>query len=564
MIYYVCKYTPTHVLECFGEETKRIDPSIYNFDKSDALMHPNICSYGKSILEYCLNNNIEELVLINCCDSIRRLYDVLSLKGRLKFLHLVDLPRKNTCCSINLFKNEILKLIEHYESYKHIRFDINRFSQIARSLDNIHPSYAYENNKVNLVLLGARCKPSLISLIENCDVKVAYNYTCTGDNLYYDKLQENEDPLLWYAKSTIEYFPCLRMADLEKRKELLYENKDKFHGIIYHTIKFCDFYSYEYAKLKNNINIPMLKIETDYTEQSEGQMKTRIEAFIESLKPKLSTGLQEKNSTPVEKSSDKLIFMGIDSGSTSTNAVIIDKDKNILSYSVVRTGSKSSIGVENAFNTALKNANLIPSDISFIVSTGYGRTNISFANESVTEITCHAKGANFVNPDINTIIDIGGQDSKVIRLDSAGDVIDFSMNDKCAAGTGRFLEMMAKTLEISIDHMGPLSLGWKENIAITSMCSVFAESEVISLIADNKEKSDIIHGLCNSIASRTISLLDRVKKQGKYMMTGGVAKNIGVVNAIEKRLGETIIIPDEPEIIGALGAAIIALEKGVK
>jgi predicted CoA-substrate-specific enzyme activase len=199
--------------------------------------------------------------------------------------------------------------------------------------------------------------------------------------------------------------------------------------------------------------------------------------------------------------------------------------------------------------------------VDFIISTGYGRVSIPFADQNVTEITCHAKAAYFINSDTRTIIDIGGQDSKVIRLDSSGNVKDFSMNDKCAAGTGRFLEMMARTLEISIESMGEESLKWKEDIDITSMCTVFAESEVISLIAENKDKADIIHGISKSIANRVFSHIGRLGEQGGYMMTGGVAKNKGVISAIEEKLREKLYIPEKPEIMGALGAALIALEK---
>ncbi|MCY6371207.1 acyl-CoA dehydratase activase [Clostridium ganghwense] len=567
MIGYVCKYTPIDILESFGEKVIKIDPSISNFDNSDALMHPNMCFYSKSVLEYCLNNELNEIVLVNCCDSIRRLYDVLKTKKEFNFIHLIDVPHKSSCCSVELFKKELLRFIKHYEHYSGKIFNVNDFKNILLNKISNGNNKPANTTSLNIAVLGARCKNSLIHIIENCNVKVAYNFTCTGNNITYSNFGENEDLLTYYSQNLLKSFPCLRMAALNKRYEVINENKKNITGIIYHTVKFCDFYSYEYTRLKNKIHLPMLKIETDYTEQSEGQLQTRIEAFIESLKVKqytnnnLSTKYKRDINIIVDKYLDKKLVMGIDSGSTSTNAVIMDENKKIISYSIVRTSAKSSIGAENAFKEALRKANITKKDISYIISTGYGRVSIPFANENVTEITCHAKGVHFLNERVRTIIDIGGQDSKTIRLDANGNVIDFAMNDKCAAGTGRFLEMMARTLEISIDELGPLSLKWKENINITSMCSVFAESEVISLIAQNKEKSDIIHGLCNSISSRTISLIDRIKREGAFMITGGVAKNIGVVKALEKKLKEKIYIPEEPEIVGALGAAIISLEK---
>ena len=194
-----------------------------------------------------------------------------------------------------------------------------------------------------------------------------------------------------------------------------------------------------------------------------------------------------------------------------------------------------------------------------MVSTGYGRVSIAFADENVTEISCHGKGAHYFNPKIRTILDIGGQDSKAIRLDERGEVVDFVMNDKCAAGTGRFLEAIARTLEIDISEVGPEALKSTEAIEITSMCTVFAESEVISLIANNKEKCDIANGICNAIANKAFSLMRRVGLEPDFMMTGGVAKNPGVVRAVESRIGGKLYICPEPEIVGAVGAALYAL-----
>jgi predicted CoA-substrate-specific enzyme activase len=195
-----------------------------------------------------------------------------------------------------------------------------------------------------------------------------------------------------------------------------------------------------------------------------------------------------------------------------------------------------------------------------IVSTGYGRVSIPFADKSVTEISCHAKGARYFCPHVRTILDIGGQDSKAIRLSETGEVEDFVMNDKCAAGTGRFLEAMARTLELDISELGPVSLKSQETVEISSMCTVFAESEVISLIAQNKEKADIAKGVHRAIAGKACSLLSRVGGEPTYMMTGGVAKNQGVVQAVEEKLGAKLFLCKDPEIVGAVGAALFGLE----
>ena len=256
-----------------------------------------------------------------------------------------------------------------------------------------------------------------------------------------------------------------------------------------------------------------------------------------------------------------MYVLGVDSGSTSTNAVILDENKKIVAFDVVRTGAKSGESADKVLQNVLEKAGISKDQLAAIISTGYGRVSIPYADENVTEISCHGRGAHYFNPAVRTILDIGGQDSKAIRLSETGEVVDFVMNDKCAAGTGRFLEMMARTLEIDISQLGPISAEWKENIEITSMCTVFAESEVISLIAQNKEKADIAHGLHNAIAGKAYSLLRRVGLNEAYMMTGGVAKNPGVVKAVEERIGSKLYICEEPEIVGALGAALYALER---
>ena len=214
------------------------------------------------------------------------------------------------------------------------------------------------------------------------------------------------------------------------------------------------------------------------------------------------------------------------------------------------------------YDLALEDAKITKDDVKFIVGTGYGRVKIPFANINLSEIACHGRGAHWCIPTIRTIVDIGGQDSKVIRVDKNGKLLDFGMNDKCAAGTGRFLEVMANALETKLEDMGKISLQSKNPALITAQCGIFAETEVISLIAEGKAVVDIIAGLHDSIASRTLSLVNRVGLELDITMTGGVAKNIGVVNSLEKKLGVEIKkIPIDPQIIGALGASLFAKEE---
>lgn len=251
------------------------------------------------------------------------------------------------------------------------------------------------------------------------------------------------------------------------------------------------------------------------------------------------------------------ITAGIDIGSLSTDAVILKGDE-ILSYSVVPTLSSSEAAANLAYQAALSDAALEMSRVERVVATGYGRSSTDLADKAVTEITCHAVGARHLFAEAMSVIDIGGQDSKVIRLSEDGRVEDFAMNDKCAAGTGRFLEVMARALDTELTSLGDLSALAVQDVRISSTCTVFAESEVVALVAGGTSKEDIIRGLHRAIAERIYGMVVRLRANPPYVMTGGVAKNSGVVCAIEERLQTRLLLPKEPQIVGALGAAIIA------
>ena len=267
-----------------------------------------------------------------------------------------------------------------------------------------------------------------------------------------------------------------------------------------------------------------------------------------------------------------LIVAGVDVGSLTGKAVLLKfnsennpSEPEILASSVVPTRILPSKTSNDAMDIVLKESGLSRDDIEFIVGTGYGRVRVPFANQNISEITCHGRGAHHFLPSVRTIVDIGGQDCKVIKIDETGKLLDFAMNDKCAAGTGRFLEVMAKALEMSLDDLGPLSLQSTRPALITSQCSVFAESEVVSLVAEGKRVVDIVAGIHISIASRIMSLVNRIGLEPDLTMTGGVAKNIGVRKALEEKMGiEIKQIPIDPQIIGALGAALIARDELLK
>ncbi len=252
-----------------------------------------------------------------------------------------------------------------------------------------------------------------------------------------------------------------------------------------------------------------------------------------------------------------MITAGIDVGSISAKAAII-QDNRLLGARVILTGYNAQDAGRHVFEQVLSELDLTASRIDRIVATGYGRNSIQFAGKAVTEITCHAAGGFFLNPAIRSIIDIGGQDSKAIVIDKNGKVQHFSMNDKCAAGTGRFLEVMARALEVDLDAFGELSLHADNTASISSLCTVFAESEVISLISKGAKRENIIAGIHASIASRIMAMGARIGITPPVMMTGGVAKKIGVVKALEEKLNTPIIVSEYAQVNGAIGAALIA------
>jgi len=254
-----------------------------------------------------------------------------------------------------------------------------------------------------------------------------------------------------------------------------------------------------------------------------------------------------------------MFTLGIDIGSASSKAVILKDGIEISGWAVVPVGTGTT-GPARALEQALANADITMADIKRTVATGYGRITFSAADQQISEITCHGKGVFFLIPTTRTIIDIGGQDAKVIKVDGKGVVTNFVMNEKCAAGTGRFLEVMARVLEVPISQMGEISDAAQQVVPISSTCTVFAESEVISQLSAGKVREDVVAGIHLSVAKRVAGLAARVGLQPDVVMTGGVAQNHGVVKALEKELGINIKVAPMSQITGALGAALLAYE----
>lgn len=256
----------------------------------------------------------------------------------------------------------------------------------------------------------------------------------------------------------------------------------------------------------------------------------------------------------------KTITAGVDVGSVSSQALVLT-DNDIFCYSNVHTGSSSPDSAHKAMNMALEGTGIKVEDIQFTVGTGYGRVNVPFANKTITEISCHARGAHWLFPSVRTILDMGGQDCKAIRCDEKGRLTQFLMNDKCAAGSGRSMEILGELLSVPVEDIGPRSLDIKkEPPTVSSTCVVFAKSEALSLLRGGVPLNEVIAAYCDALAHRVYTLVSRIGMEEDFVISGGIAKNMGVVRRLEKLFGVKAHISFEPQIIGALGAALFARE----
>jgi predicted CoA-substrate-specific enzyme activase len=641
-------------------------PEEASYDRADSLIWPAVCGYAKSVLQCLQGSGCDAVVFTDCCDAMKRVYDILSRDaacgpaapggsvqtyaaaptdgffpahaGSSVTPFMIWLPRVINDSSVRAYARSIGSFIERYEAYCGRRFDIPAFLRACVRANEDKGSA--RDGEAFVALMGARAPVSLIKAARGlCSLPVR-DFTCGSDERKFSGIPDvgpasgdcarmdesitgaalnltgpecgarscTDELLIWYAGELLAQTPCMRMNDNGARSALT-DGADKggLKAIVYHTIQFCDFYGFEYAQLSRDI--PALKLETDYTPASSGQLVTRLQAFFESngmlvanpgdrasrnvdlsyagygaggrlchkgkdgspsaAPPSEGCGSESGDALQFNKNGGtdtmpQRYYAGVDSGSTSTNAVIVGDDAEIVAAATVPTGADSAAAAELALSDALDKAGLSEGEITAIVATGYGRVSVPFAARDVTEITCHARGAHWLVPGACTVIDIGGQDSKVIRLNPGGSVTEFSMNDKCAAGTGRFLELMADTLGMDIDEMARAGLRPGERVDISSMCAVFAESEVISLIAQGKSTEDIVWGVDLAIAGRVASMAARLGATAPYVMTGGVANNAGVVKALGEKLrersgrSEDLTVPGDPQICGALGAALIA------
>ena len=602
VVCYGCKYAPIELLAGFGADARLIMAEPESFEVAERLAHGNLCGFGKSVLACGLDPNVHQMVLTTCCDVMRRAYDVLKAQGCLVFLWMVDLPHRTGAAERRLLQAQLRSLARAYARFS------GRSFEVGRALAAIQVPPAPKPGSVALV--GAHAPQSLLDELDRGIGAPVVNHTCTGERILAQppiELARAESAgcgrcttadiagegtnastfdrfVKWYAGALLDQTPCMRMDEVGGRSGLV---SGAHHGIVYHTMKFCDYYGFEYADVAGTTATPILKLETDGTRQSAGQLRTRIEAFDETLRtdaaaaaghdgqsfspapnpagekdaPHAPAPTTRKEAPMGSTPSDPRYVLGVDSGSTSTDAVVMKLDGTIVASVIGATGAKASRGAAAVIQEVLDQAHLTRDDLAMSVATGYGRDAIPNMDVAITEITCHAAGAHYLAPQARTVIDIGGQDSKVIHLNEDGTVQNFVMNDKCAAGTGRFLEAMARTLQMPIEELSHQGLEWHHDVTISSMCTVFAESEVVSLIADDTPTPDIIHGLDVSVARKTAALARRVGGEPPYLMTGGVANNEGVVKALSEVLGAPVATHEDSQLCGAIGAAVLGIRR---
>lgn len=562
MIVYNCPLVPFEFFHALKIPFRRVRPDSTEFQK----LHPNVCSFCRSTV--CSVDPTDVLVWVDSCDSMRRAYDFLKETNRSLYLHV---PVKNDETAIRTFANELRKLWEDLKKTFNVEASVNelerthawflemlsdlerslsedlsRAKELYKKLSNQEWMGSTRKDAPKILLVGSWVSKGLVDIIESFKVCVL-DATCSGPYALLSNTQLKDDVFESIASRILnKKITCGRFVSDRKLNELVEQFKPA--AVILHTAKFCDFYHFDEHVLRQ-MKIPFISVEESFSSGNAEQTRTRVEALLESLKRFSKT------------TTDFSYFIGVDSGSTSTKLVVIDRLRNVLLQEISKTGADPKESAKKLLIQAVQNLK-INSEKAFIVATGYGRDAVDFAHERVTEITCHAVGVRHLYSNVETVIDIGGQDSKVIRLED-GKVVDFIMNDKCAAGTGRFLEIVASILETPIEFLGEESLKASQEINISSVCAVFAESEIISLRSKGYHKQDIIRAAHEAIARRIYAMYQRVKGRPPIVLTGGVALNKGLKWALERLIGVELIVPKNPVTTGALGAALIGLQQKV-
>ena len=571
-----CKYAPRELMAGFSVWSEPFSLTYDELSLSDALIHPTLCGYAKTVLQAACKKQIKAAVFTTCCDAMNRVYDVLKQEADLDFLYLLDLPHKTDQAAIRTYARTLVSFGQALQEKTGNRFELEKaLLAVEKAADKPTASAPY------VKLMGAHASPELVEKAASTLGVQVENVTCSGPRMLHEPPRalfrsakpacpacepEEQDSLerfcAWYAEALLLQKPCMRMqntvpkapasaitslsaADSPLAPSAAHSLATTHQPILYHTMQFCEFWPFEYKALSDKAPTNIAKIETDGTRSGTEQLTTRLEAFKEQLAP----GLFQKDTTHP-------FSIGIDIGSTTTKGVVVEKaTQTIVAKALQPTGSKATKAAQNVLKSLYA---ACPKSIDApITATGYGRETLKENAATITEISAHARGARALFPEVATIIDIGGQDSKVITLTKEGKVKSFVMNDKCAAGTGRFLDTMCRVLEISQEQMSRAGVKSTHPHTISSMCTVFAESEVVSLVAQDAAIPDIVGGLAESVAQKTAALVSRQKGHAPFLFTGGVSQNASVHAALCRVLDQEIKTDVASQYCGALGAALL-------
>ncbi|MBS3819133.1 2-hydroxyacyl-CoA dehydratase [bacterium] len=615
-VWFTCTYVPLEIIWAAGYTPQRVIGNEELCLHPDSLLSRNLCPYVHSVMRTWNENHKEEessekrdhLVITNSCDAMKSLYNTLKLKY--PPIHLLTVPHHNRKEAVNFFAQQLENLysslkgkreknpypdlrsaISLYQRIYHLlekirnqvgeTIDYVRFYELKQEVFQSPPQQALarlssfwekhpqgedgsisSDSKFPVALTGSPIPgKNILSLIQDCGFHISLNDSCLDYRWgpFGEKMSAYKNPFLALSQIYLNKIPCARMATRKEEIEKQAQMMDKsFKAIIHMRMPFCDLYGLDLVDwLKRIRKEKILPLETDGSQQSLAQVKTRVQAFAEALSQKKQKG---KTATRTIDRIQKY-YCGIDIGSSTVEGVILSSSGKILVHGIEKTGPYAGKTALQVYKNILRDAGLNEKDLSLVVSTGYGRETPPFPHQSITEITCHAYGIRHLFAQVRFVIDIGGQDSKVIKMDKKGKVTDFQMNDKCAAGTGKFLEVMARTLEMDIQEMSRVDPREGKSVPLSSMCTVFAESEVVSLIGQGYPVPEIIRGLYQAITNRMEGMVRRLGLSEPLAVTGGGALNQALVSSIENRLGISAHVPEYPQIVGAIGASILARER---
>ena len=617
---YTCSYVPLEIIHAAGFIPLRLSGSPDCCRQEETDLSRNICPYAHAILnDYrARQDEIAGVVVTDSCDAMKKVFDVLQLGGAA--VHIVSVPRKITEGAERFFARQLQELYRrlcetagtrpeprrvedstalYREMREHLNFcrgngvfpDYAEYFAFRQEIFHSDPADAvkqlrkmrttvssgqfseegslveHRGGGIPIITTGSPMPgKGIFSVIEQSGFSIVENDSCldarwepSGNNI----TATDEDPFGYLSLLYLHKTPCARMEGRKRELEKMEAHyPEKVRGFIHFRMPFCDLYGFDLVHMLGSTGKQVvLPLETDGSAQSEGQIRTRVQAFSEILSAEMIAGgdYTENQENIVNRNGN--LFCGIDIGSTTVDGVILNEEGKILSYRIMKTGPGAEQAAWRMYKEMLKELSAKENSVAFITATGYGRDSLAFAGGTVTEITCHARGIRHLLPETRFVVDIGGQDSKVIKIDDTGNVSDFQMNDKCAAGTGRFLEVMAGALEVDLPMMSTLFRKKGETVPISSVCTVFAESEVISLLGKGHKPPAIVKGIYTSITNRLEGMIRRVGLDTPAAVTGGGALNDGLVEHLETRLGTRFTSPETPQIVGAVGAALFGMDK---